>query len=597
MVPGERHMECAYYFPFCRLCQQYKVKRNMSKSNRTLLTAFQILLAFSFAWMPNGASSQQPVTAKKYAMLVAVNQYEDDFLNHPPLKYPEADALALKAELEKSGYEVETLLGTQAKREAIIAKLSELNGKGNAQGCVVLGFFGHGVEFESTKEAMFIPFDSTRRLAKDQDGKQLFATEGSNTKLTEPDPKSLVGMSEMLDAMRLCKAGSKLLIADCCRKNPNAARGARAFGSRVKLSDLPNNTAAIFACAEGEEAQEDDAWKHGAMTKCFLDLIPEMSDGSADVGAIAGKLRKQVAALVSKSTNGSKRQTVHPIVNGVVELQLLARIPKTTITPGKDATKPLDEKTMSSNPPKPTTNLSMEGTKAGELRDVHSLGMKLVWIPAGKFKMGGYKVSATLTDGFWLGQTEVTQEQWTKLMGTEPWINQSHAEEGADLAASYVSWDHCKEFLKRLNAGESSQLGDGWRYELPTEAQWEFACRAGTTTKFSFGEDESQLDDYAWYKKNAGEGYPQAVGKKRANAFGLHDMHGNVWEWCRDSYVVTVAGGKNPLVVEGTTSKVTKGGSWWDEAESCRSSDRNWGFPEDRYDYVGFRVCLVSADK
>ena len=546
---------------------------------RSLFAMTLLLLALSNISFPNWACAWQSSNSTNYALLVAVNHYEDEFLNQPPLMYPEADAFALREELIKSGYDVEMLIGKHASQVAIRAKLAGLNTKGNAEGAVILGFFGHGVEYASNKESMYIPYDSVRRLAK--------ADDDSNTERTESDPKSLVGMSEILDAMRLCKAGNTLLLADCCPMNPNATLGTRAFGSSVRLTDLPNHAAAIFACSEGEDAQEDDAWKHGAMTKCFLDLMPEMSNGEADVGAIADKLRKQVAALVAKSSIGSKRQTIHPIVNGIVKLHLL---PNKSSIPGE-----------------------MEGSKAGKFRQYNSLGMKLVWIPEGKFTMGSpegkvspkeyaTEVEVHLTSGYWLSQTEVTQGQWKQLFATKPWAGEEYVKAGNNYPVTYISWNDCQEFLKQLNDQESSQLPRGWRYDLPTEAQWEYACRAGSETRFSFGEDNSPLDDYAWYEKNGwdvDEKYAHEVEKKRPNAFGLYDMHGNVREWCRDSYADNLRGGTNPFAngYWRGSSRVYRGGSWHDSANLCRSAYRGRDSPDHRNFRLGFRVALVPVVK
>ncbi|MBT5122983.1 MAG: formylglycine-generating enzyme family protein, partial [Planctomycetaceae bacterium] len=170
--------------------------------------------------------------------------------------------------------------------------------------------------------------------------------------------------------------------------------------------------------------------------------------------------------------------------------------------------------------------------------------MKLKLIPAGTFLMGSpeseegheddetqHKV--TISKPFYMQTTEVTQGQWKAVMGTEPWKGEDDVKEGPDYAASYVSWDDAIDYCKKLSEKE------GKTYRLPTEAEWEYACRAGTETAWSFGNDEKELGDYAWNLKNAydiGKGYAHQVGQKRPNAFGLYDMHGNVYEWCHDYY-------------------------------------------------------------
>jgi formylglycine-generating enzyme required for sulfatase activity len=129
-------------------------------------------------------------------------------------------------------------------------------------------------------------------------------------------------------------------------------------------------------------------------------------------------------------------------------------------------------------------------------------------------------------------------------------------------------------------------LPNGWEYRLPTEAQWEYACRAGTTTTYCFGDDPKQLGDYAWYKDNA-EARTHAVGQKKANAWGLHDMHGNVWEWCRDAYQGKLPGGEDPEVRAGSY-RVFRGGSWGDSNELKINRQKFWGsdFSEDHLEFV-----------
>ena len=163
------------------------------------------------------------------------------------------------------------------------------------------------------------------------------------------------------------------------------------------------------------------------------------------------------------------------------------------------------------------------------------LKMEFLLIPAGDFMMGDessederpiHKVQ--ITKPFYLGRDEVTQEQWQAVMGSNP-----SRFKGAKNPVESVSWEDCLKFLKKLNA---MFVVRGGEYGLPTESQWEYACRAGTTSKWSFGDDAKSLGDYAWCAKNSG-GATHPVGQKKPNAWGLHDMQGNVWEWCADWYV------------------------------------------------------------
>jgi formylglycine-generating enzyme required for sulfatase activity len=239
---------------------------------------------------------------------------------------------------------------------------------------------------------------------------------------------------------------------------------------------------------------------------------------------------------------------------------------------------------------------SLLGEKAGDVRDGNGLKMKLVWCPAGEFAMGSPKseagrspagnenqVQVTLTKGFWLGKLEVTQSEWKLVMAGEPWKGDITVKEGDDFPATFVSWNDAIEFCRRLTEREreAGRVPDGWEYTLPTEAQRERACRAGTKTRFSFGDDESKLSEYAWFNESGargaqvGERYAHQVGQKKPNPWGLCDMHGNVWELCRDSYSKELPGGGDPEVIDkGSSLRVMRGGWYLFVAERCRSAFR-----------------------
>jgi len=255
----------------------------------------------------------------------------------------------------------------------------------------------------------------------------------------------------------------------------------------------------------------------------------------------------------------------------------------------------------------------------------NSIGMVLVPIPAGEFMMGSRLSAAVvtkrfdvhpmvsenehplhhvkLTKSFHLGRTLVTQGQWKAVMGTTPWKGKflfvlrekcrRCVKEGDDYAASYVSWDDAVEFCRKLSEKE------GVEYRLSTEAEWEYACRAGTTTVYSFGDDESQLGEYAWYRGNAydvGEKYAHIVGQKKPNPWGLYDMHGNVWEWCHDRHGEYPSGDvTDPVGPASGSDRVYRGGGWFDGAGGCRSAIRDRFSPSYRFFRLGFRVLRSSA--
>ena len=252
------------------------------------------------------------------------------------------------------------------------------------------------------------------------------------------------------------------------------------------------------------------------------------------------------------------------------------------------------------------------GTSAGQEWRDNKLGMTFCWCPPGDFTMGSppgekdrrpneTQVQVKLTQGFWLGKHEVTHREWYEVMGTRPWRDQKYTRDGADFPVNYVTWSDAATFCEYLNARESQagRLPEGWGYSLPTEAQWEYACRAGTTTAYSFGENPNELSECAWWGGVVGGGntvneqYPHSVGQKKPNAWGLHDMPGNVSEWCRDWYQETLPGGVDPEVTTTGQSRVIRVGSWSSAGSSSRSAFRSHRNPDARHDYLGFRVALV----
>ena len=225
----------------------------------------------------------------------------------------------------------------------------------------------------------------------------------------------------------------------------------------------------------------------------------------------------------------------------------------------------------------------------------NSIGMKFVLIPAGSFMMGSDSGGrdeqpvhqVQITNPFYLGIFEVTQAEWMAVMGSNP----SYFSGDDSRPVEQVSWYDVQEFIFQLNALEETD-----KYRLPTEAEWEYACRAGSTTAFCFGDDESQLTQYGWYMDNAGL-EPHSVGHKLPNAWGLYDMHGNVWEWCADRYgsdYYTHSPASDPQGPSSGESCVLRGATWQYYAWYCRSAYRWWFFPRYKNKSFGFRIARIT---
>ena len=233
--------------------------------------------------------------------------------------------------------------------------------------------------------------------------------------------------------------------------------------------------------------------------------------------------------------------------------------------------------------------------------------LELVLIPAGEFTMGspitekkrrsneGPQHRVRITKPFYMGKYEVTQEQWQQVMRRSP----SHFKGNTKNPVELLSWNDCQSFVKKLNA----RTNEKGTFALPTEAEWEYACRADTSTPLYFGDDERSLDDYAWYRDHYAW-YACArkavvcthpVGQKKPNAFGLYDMYGNVLEWCADWYgegYYKKSPKDDPAGPEYGKFRVLRGGSWYQYPGACRSASRAFYRPMYRDKTYGVRVVL-----
>lgn len=284
-------------------------------------------------------------------------------------------------------------------------------------------------------------------------------------------------------------------------------------------------------------------------------------------------------------------------------------------------------------PPPPRSAVS--AGKAFSADCGNGVKLELLPVPAGAFTMGspsdeegrfGNEAQAyvNITKPFWLGKTEITQAQWQAVMGNNP----SFFKGDSNLPVECVSWNDAMDFCKKLTAKAraAGTLPANVEFTLPTEAQWEYACRAGTTSRFCFGDEESSLRVFGnYYDKSGDKKYDAEFRQKnnwklspdttyddgfvetapvasfRQNAWGFYDMHGNVWEWCLDYYDPTLSGGNDPCRAtsgsgEYGSNRVYRGGSWFRPVRNSRSAYRGGNAPGFRVRDVGFRVVAVSRD-
>jgi len=213
--------------------------------------------------------------------------------------------------------------------------------------------------------------------------------------------------------------------------------------------------------------------------------------------------------------------------------------------------------------------------------------MEFILIRPGWFTMGSDKevCKVTLTKPFYLGKYEVTQEQWEKVMGNNP-----SDFKGAKNPVDQVSYADCQSFVTRMK-----EKVPGQTFRLPTEAEWEYSCRGGATGDYCYGDGEGLLAEYAWYSSNANN-MTHPVGEKKPNAWGLYDMHGNVWEWCADWYgeypATAVDDPQGPASGSGW---VNRGGSWSSDADCCCSAFRGTDGPCAKYSCIGLRLARSAV--
>lgn len=246
---------------------------------------------------------------------------------------------------------------------------------------------------------------------------------------------------------------------------------------------------------------------------------------------------------------------------------------------------------------------ALEKNAQGMAEYRHDLsGMVFVLIPGGTFEMGspadeegrfrweGPVHTVTITP-FLLAKYELTQPAWTTVMKSTPWRGRNYSRTGPKFPATSITWTDCKNFCAK----------SGLRF--PSEAEWEYACRAGSTTRFHFGDDETKLDQYAWFEDNSwsiGERFIHEVKLKKPNAYGLYDMHGNVWEWCADTWHAGYDGAPadgRPWIDDKSAMRIQRGGSWLYDPWNCRSASRLRNVVTFQNDHLGFRPAFSLPER
>ncbi|MCS7081136.1 MAG: SUMF1/EgtB/PvdO family nonheme iron enzyme [Chloracidobacterium sp.] len=384
------------------------------------------------------------------------------------------------------------------------------------------------------------------------------------------------------------------MILDACRNSPFRGFSRDAVSGLAEIR-APHGTLIAYATAPGQTASDGD----GENSPYVEALLRAMRQPGWDVERVF----KAVRAEVRRKTQGKQVPWESTSLEGEFYFCRTNSAPVQTEPGG------VGVEVGASVP---------VGGRAGEVW-ASPAGIRLVWIPPGEFEMGedpeedleadidedipyeddecaesgdeyceGPVHRVRITRGLWLGETEVTQAQWAAVMGNNP----SHFEGCPECPVEQVSWEDCRVFVRKLN--ERYRLGGGLVWRLPYEAEWEYACRAGTQGYYYGGNGESRLERVGWYDKNSGE-QTRPVRRLRANGWGLYDMHGNVWEWCEDWYkwdYYRISPVEDPRGPGSGKCRVLRGGAWDDDANSCRAASRAVSTPAYRNYSLGLRVAV-----
>lgn len=558
----------------------------------------------------------QEKKADRWAVLIGV----DDYVSAKDLKYCGADVKALREKLIAAGFPDKQIKLLHSKatdssslpfKRNVVKQIDLILKIAGENDLVLLVFSGHGLQIDD--KSYLCPADAELE-----------------------DPSSLVSLDDIYEKLRLSPAPLKVVLVDACRNDPSPqgrkslSGSVKAFAEsmkQLKQQQLPEGVVLVNSCGPREISWEDEKFGHGV----FMHYLLEGIDGKADkdsnhkvtLGELLGYAGHQTKVFVADRFNESQQ----PFMRGDTSLEAF------DFDFGFVPEGPLPLKTPF------TKEEALAGQKAWakhlgkEVEFTNSVGMKFRVIPPGEFVMGMTgsveEISATvsrtrsdavdamkkleesrggeimphrvqLTKPFSMQTTEVTQAQWEAVMETTPWKGQTNVNEGRDYPASYVSWDDANAFCRNLSKKE------GKTYRLPTEAEWEYSCRAGTMTAFSFGDSYKASGDYAWCKDNAdndGEKYAHRVGLKRPNHFGLHDMHGNVFELCADWYDDDYYANsplQNPRGPANGERRIIRGGFWILPVLPCWfRADIMSVFPDDQggkglyfRSFHGFRVVV-----
>ena len=538
---------------------------------------------------------------RRWAVLIGVDTYEDE-QGIGSLKYCASDMKLLYSVLTgpNGGFAPENvLLMTDAATEVLhrptytnlVSMIPRWIEDAEPQDDVLIAFSGHGITRDG--KCYLLPRDAKR----------------SAPRLTS------VSVPQIREWLESCRAGRKVLVLDAC--HAGAGKESSTMG-REWAEELERGEGflRLASCNTHQKSNEDAHLGYGVFTYYLAEALKGAGDYDRDGRVGADEAFRYVSRAVQQWAR-SKGLRQDPLMSGRVAggMFTLCYVPRAggtevRVPEPRPVHRPAPAPVTGKLPAGfmlPTSDTDQRGNpvvkrggssvdpKTGHPYEIwlKEPRMEFVLVPAGEFMMGSndgasdekpvHKVR--IAQPFYVGKYEVTQAQYEAVVGKNP-----SNFKGAHSPVEQVSWVDVTKCVRRLS--EQSAAG----IALPTEAQWEYACRAGSTGKYCFGDDASTLKDYAWYEDNSGSS-THPVGQKKPNAWGMHDMHGNVWEWCSskyESYPYNADDGREDINDAGS-ARVLRGGSWDIDVTHCRSANRYVGRPSNRYGRVGFRVVVSSA--
>jgi formylglycine-generating enzyme required for sulfatase activity/uncharacterized caspase-like protein len=611
-----------------------------------LLIALALTPALLLSSLPGATAQQgetrgldlnaQPLaTGRYYALVIGNNNYQ--YVRH--LQTAETDAKEVEALLRDS-YGFQTKLLLNATRAQIIGALTAYRRELTPDANLLIYYAGHGYNDRDADKAYWLPVDASK-----------------------DDPANWISADDITTTIKVIPARHVLIVADSCYSGTltrsgigadipastqrqqylqkmlaGKSRSLMASGGDEPVADGGSGIHSIFADALLRGLRQIDKAQFTAR-ELFNEYIEESVAGRASQTPEYDPLRNSGHEagdfVFIKVKRDSKTIAVavgaSPVKVDPAQQELafwtaiqnstdpedfkdyLARYPNglyaglarrrvaalTSAPPAGNTARPTPTPTgggVAAN----TTSTARPGGRPQQMQS--RAGIEFVWIPAGSFMMGGNKYAdekpahrVTISEGFYMGKYEVTQARWQAVMGSNPANFKDD-----NLPVDSVSWDEAVSFIAKLNA-----QNDGYTYRLPSEAEWEYAARAGTTTAFAFGDSLSSAQanfdgnyPYGGAAKGVYREKTMPVGSFQPNAFGLFDMHGNVWEWCQDWYHGSYAGaptdGSAWLNGGEQEYRVVRGGSWVNNAYNCRSAYRLRNAPDNCLNLFGFRVVAVA---